>query len=127
MRPRGNEENGLIWYDEHIPYHQLPTVLSEAVARFAHLYGYGDTKCKLQSELLARPVHNPEDLKCHSPRNFRQKFSCTKPFHRYSSFRCGTRHAHSLYDWFMHHFRKMSYATCRDDMARHTTRFISVV
>ena len=32
MKPRGDEENGLNWDDVHIVYHQLSTVLSEAVA-----------------------------------------------------------------------------------------------
>ena len=79
MRPRGDEENGLNWDDGHIAYNQLSTVLSEAVVGFAHLYGYGESKCRLLSQLLARPVHNLEDLKCPSPRNFRYRFSCTKP------------------------------------------------
>ena len=127
MRPHGDQENGLNWDDGHIAYNQLSTVLSEAVAGFAHIYGYGESKCRLLSQLLARPVHNLEDLKCPSPRNFRHRFSCTKPCHRNSSFRCATRHAHSLFDWLMYHFRKMSYVTCPDDMTRHSARFVSAV
>jgi hypothetical protein len=99
MRPHGEEENSLNWDDGHIAFHQLSTVLSEDVAGFPLLYGYGESKCKLLSQLLARPVHNLENLKYPSPRNFRHRFSCTKPCHKYSSFRCATRHAHSLYDW----------------------------
>jgi len=41
MRPHGSAENGHNWDDGHIPYRQLETVLSEAVAGYAHLYGYG--------------------------------------------------------------------------------------
>jgi len=44
MRTHVDEENGLNWDDGHIAYHQLSTFLSEAVAGFAHLYGYGESK-----------------------------------------------------------------------------------
>ena len=62
MRPHGNRENGLNWDDGHIPYNQLSSVLNEAVAGFAHLYAYGDSKCTWISQLLGRPVHNLEDF-----------------------------------------------------------------
>ena len=80
MRPHGNKENGLNWDDGHIAYHQLSKVLSEAVAGFVHLYGYGESKCKLLSQLLGRPVHNLEDLHCPSPRHFRHKYSLPNRF-----------------------------------------------
>jgi len=127
MRPHGNSENGLNWDDGHIPYTQLASVLSEAVAGFAHLYAYGDSKCTFISQLLGRPVHNLEDFNCPSPRYFRPKFSCTKPCHRNPSFRCATRHAHSLYEWLMYHLLKVSYVTCPPDKLRHTARFVSAV
>jgi hypothetical protein len=41
MRCQGDTETGLNWVDGHIPYNELSTVLSEAVAGFAHLYVYG--------------------------------------------------------------------------------------
>jgi len=112
MRLHGDSENGLNWEDRYIPYNQLSSVLNEAVAGFAHLYAYGDSKCTLISQLLGRPVHNLEDFNCPSPHYFRHKFSCTKPCHRNPSFRCATRHAHSLYEWLMFHLQKMSYVTC---------------
>jgi hypothetical protein len=49
MRPRGDSENGLNWDDGHIPYNQLSLVVNEAVAGFAHLYAYDDSKCTLIS------------------------------------------------------------------------------
>ena len=42
MRPHGDEENGLNWDDGHTAYNQLSILLSEAVAGFAHIYGYGE-------------------------------------------------------------------------------------
>ena len=37
MRPHGYTENGINWDDGYIPYHQLSTVVSEAVVDFTHL------------------------------------------------------------------------------------------
>ena len=125
VRPHWNSEIGLNWDDGHFPYNQLSPVLNEVVAGFAHLYAYGDSKCTLISQLLSRPVHNLEDFYCPSSRYFRPKFSCTKPCHRNPSFRCATRHAHSLYEWLVYHLQKMSYVTCPDDKTRHTPRFVS--
>ena len=71
MRPDGDTENGLNWDDGHIPYYQLSTVLSESVVGFVYMYGYSESKCKFQSQLEGRPVHNLEDLNCPSPRHFR--------------------------------------------------------
>ena len=127
MRPRGNSENGLNWDDGHIPYTQLSSVKNEAVAGFAHLYAYGDSKCTFISQLLGRPVHNLEYFNCPSPRYFRPKFSCTKPCHRNPSFRCATRHAHSLYERLMCHLQKMPYVTCPYVKTRHAARFVSAV
>ena len=87
MRSHGNSENGLNWDDGHIPYTQLSSVLNDAVAGFAHLYAYEDSKCRMISQLLGRPVHNLEDFNCLSSRYLRPKFSCTKPCHRNPSFR----------------------------------------
>ena len=109
MMLHGDTENGLNLDDGHIPYHKLSTVQSEAVAGFAHLYGYGESKYKLLSQLLGRLVHNLEYLKCPSPWQFIHKYSCTKPCHRNPCFRCATRHAHSLYDSLMFHLQKMSF------------------
>ena len=127
MRPHGNCEKCLNWDHGHIPYTQFSSVLNEAVAGFAQLYSYGDSKCTLISQLLGRPVHNLEDLNCPSPCYFRPKYSRTKPCHRNPSFRCATRHAHSLYEWLMYHLQKISYITSPDDKTLHTARFISAL
>ena len=69
MRPHGDEENGLNWDEVPITYNQLSTVLSEAVVGFSNIYGYGESKCKLLSKLLARPVHNLDDQIAPPPAN----------------------------------------------------------
>ena len=79
MSSHGDTENCLNWDDGHIPYNQFSAVLYEAVAGFAHLYGYGVCKCTLISQLLARPVHNLENFDSLSPRHFRHK--CNLPYH----------------------------------------------
>ena len=127
MRCQGDTETGLNWDDGHIPYNELSTVLSEAVAGFAHLYVYGVSKCVLLSQMLGRPVHNLDDWWCPSPRNFRNIYSCTKQCHRNPSFCCATRHAHSLYEWLMLHLQKVCNITCPQDKKRHTARFVSAV
>ena len=91
-----------------IRYNQLEYVLNKAVAGFAHVYSYGDSKCTLISQLLGRPVNNLVDFNCPSPRYFRAKFSSTKSCHINTTFRCATRHSHFLYQWLMYHFQRMS-------------------
>src|SRR5215510_1126649 len=70
MLPHGSQENGLEWSGGHIEYHELYTVLSEAVANYAHLYAYGVVKCAFLGELLKRPVLNLVDFNCPSHENF---------------------------------------------------------
>ena len=127
MWPNGSSEIGLNWVDGHIPYTQYSSVMNEAVAGFALLYAYGDSKCTFIAQLLDRPVHNLDDFNCPSPRFFRPKFSCTKPCHRNPSFRYATRHAHSLYEWLMYHLQTISYITCPVDKTHRTARFVSAV
>jgi hypothetical protein len=62
MRTHGSEENQINWDDGIIPYEQVETALSEAIAGYAHLYSYGITKCKFLSDLLSRHAMNLEDL-----------------------------------------------------------------
>jgi len=38
MADHGSSQNGLNWADQHIEYKELHTVLTEAMAGFAHLY-----------------------------------------------------------------------------------------
>ena len=46
MVTHGSEENGNNLEVGHVAYHELYTVVSEAVARLSYLYGYGFAKCK---------------------------------------------------------------------------------
>jgi len=68
LATHGSDENGLNRDDGHINYHELFTVVSEAVAVFAHLYSYGVTKCKFLAEILGRPILILQDLTVLSPR-----------------------------------------------------------
>jgi len=52
MEPHGSKENGLNWSDGFIPYDQVQTVLSEAVAPYDHLYARGEDKCERLLEIL---------------------------------------------------------------------------
>ena len=59
--------NGINWIDGHIEYRELHTVLNEAVAGFVQLYAHGVPKCTFLARLTGRPIHNLEDVNCHSP------------------------------------------------------------
>ena len=74
MADHGSIENGINWMDVHIEYKELHTVLNEAVARFAHLYAYGISKCTFLAGLTGRPIHNLEDVNCPRQTN---SISCT--------------------------------------------------
>jgi len=67
MADHGSSENGQNWADGHIEYKELHTVLTEAVAGFAHLYAYGVSKCTFLARLTGRPIHNLQDLACSPP------------------------------------------------------------
>ena len=62
QEPLQDGVNGLNWADGHIEYKELHTVITEAVAGFAHLYAYGVSKCTFLAGLTGRPIHNLEDL-----------------------------------------------------------------
>jgi len=106
MSPHGSEENGLNWDDGIVPYNLLETALDETVARYAHLYSYGATKCQFLSDLLGRPVLNLEDFGCPSRHKLGSGYSCVLPCHSFSDISCATRNAHSFYKWLMYHFRQ---------------------
>jgi hypothetical protein len=126
MAPHGSPETGVNWDDGHVPYGQLSTVLSEAVAGYAHLYAYGETKCAFLSDLINRTFLNLEYFKCPSAENLKPpKYQCGFPCHRFPSVRCTTRGAQCLYEWLMHHFKTMSYVKCPPDFSRHSAQFIS--
>ena len=52
MESHGSNEKGFNWADGFIPYDQVQTVLSEAVAPYDHLYARGYAKCELLSDIL---------------------------------------------------------------------------
>jgi hypothetical protein len=67
IRLHGSAENGLNWEDGVIPYDQLFTVLSEAVAGYAHVYSRGTDKCEFLRKLLGRPIMDLNDFGCPQP------------------------------------------------------------
>jgi len=120
MTSHGSNDNGLNWVDRHIAYHDLYTVVSEAVAGFAQLYCYAITKCTFLSELLGRPILNLQDITCPQPKSFYHTRWCSLLCHKFPNVHCATKTAHSLYDWLIFHLRKKSYLRCRK--AWHVTR-----
>ena len=126
MTSHGSDENGLNWEDGHLAYHDLYTVLSEAVAGFAHLYCYGITKCKFLTELLGRPILNLQDFNCPQPASINHKRWCSLPCHKFPV-SCATKSAHTLHDLFMFHLQAKSYIRCPNDMTRHTSKFVSAI
>ena len=55
MNAHGSKESGLNWNDGHIPYDQLPRVLTEITAPFDHIYAYGSDKCDILNLYLKNP------------------------------------------------------------------------
>jgi len=45
MADHSSSENGVNWAEGYIEYKEFHTVITEAVAGFAHLYAYGVSKC----------------------------------------------------------------------------------
>jgi hypothetical protein len=76
MEPHGSKKSVLSWSDGYIPYDQVQTVLSEAVAIYDHLYGRGEDKCELLNGILNRPIHNYEDLQCPDPMELKSDVHC---------------------------------------------------
>ena len=55
MNLHGPEKCGLNWDDGIVPYNLLETALSETIARYAHLYSYGATKCQFLADCPVAP------------------------------------------------------------------------
>jgi hypothetical protein len=127
MEPHGSESNGLSWDDGHIPYYTLHATVDEAVAGYPHLYCFGHEKCTFINELLGRPVHNLEDLKCPPSTHLKPRYTCHIPCHKFPNVSCATKNAYSLYNWLTYHFQKRSYVRCPKDITRHTAMFVSGV
>ena len=127
MLPHGSKENGLNWADGHIDYHELYTVLSEAVANYSHLYAYGVIKCAFLSALLQRPILNLEDFNCPSHENFVSEYRCYLQCHKYKNILCATANAHVYHDWLKYHFKTKSYVKFPTANSRHTSAFLSAM
>jgi hypothetical protein len=110
MALHGDVDNRLHWADGHITYEQLFSVLSEAVAEYAHLYAYCTSKCAFPTGVLGLTVINLQEFGCLPPTNFRPKFNCFMSCHKFPNIRCATKHARSFYDWLLYlfHTKEMS-------------------
>jgi len=64
MADHGSSGNSLNWADGHIEYKELHTVLTKALAGFAHHYAYGVSKCTFLVGLTGRRIHILEDIEC---------------------------------------------------------------
>jgi hypothetical protein len=62
MADHGSPEKGINWADRLIDYKDLHTVVTEAVAGFAHLYAYGVSNVTFLSSLTGRMIHNLGDM-----------------------------------------------------------------
>ena len=123
----GTNENGLIWEDVHIAYHELYTVARDALARFAHLYACGVSKCKFLTEYLWRSILNLQDFNCPLPTSSNHKYWCSMSCHKFPNINCSTITTHSLYDWLIYHLQAKYYVKCPKDMTRHTAKFVSAI
>ena len=99
--PHGSDENGLKWEDGHKAYHEMYTMLSEAVAWFVHLYVYDVTKWKFLSELFARQILILQDFNCPQPSSINHRSRCCLPCHKFPNVSCSTKTAHFLHDLLM--------------------------
>ena len=124
MIPHGSEEIGtmalfLTTYWKPLSMRQLQDI--------DHLYSYGATKCQFLSDLLVRPVLNLEDFGCPTRHKVGSGYSCVLPCHSFSGISCGTRNAHSFYEWMMYQFKTKSYVKCPKEVSRHDAMFISAI
>ena len=64
IEDHGSTVNGINWIDGHMEYTELHTVVNEAVARFAHLYSHGVSKCTFLARLTGRKIQILEYVNC---------------------------------------------------------------
>jgi hypothetical protein len=62
MAPHSSAENFLSWDDGIVDFVGLHETLSEAMSGYAHLYAYGEEKCRFLTNLLGQPIRNLEDI-----------------------------------------------------------------
>ena len=127
MEPHGSKESGLNWSDGYIPYDQIFTVLSEAVAIYDLMYARKIEKCQLRNSIQGRPIHNYEVLQCPVPQELKSDVHCYLTCHSYPHRRCATRNAWALHCWLQYLFRTKSYIKRPRNHTRHTAQFSSGV
>jgi hypothetical protein len=127
MAPHGSAESGLNWNDGHIPYAQVQTVLTKAVAHYDHLYARGYDKCELLMGILNRPIYNCEDIQGPDPQELKAEVNCYLICHAYPHMRCATRNAYAQHCWLEYHLKTKSYLKCPSNHGRQTPHFASSV
>jgi hypothetical protein len=91
MADHGSSENFINLDDGRIEYKDLYTLVTEAVAGFAHLYAYGVSNVTFLSTLTGLTIHNLNDVDCPTPDPFNHKHWCTLPCHKLPKFACATK------------------------------------
>ena len=127
MEPHGSKENGLNWTDGFIPYNQVKTILSEAVANYVHLYARGYDKCELLHDIFDRPIHNYEDLQCPDPMELKSDVQSHPPCYSFPHMRCAARNASAQHGWLVYHLKHKSFIKCPRNHGHHTVQFASGV
>ena len=127
MEPHVSKENGLNWADGFIPYDQVKTVLSEAVAPYDHVYARGYDKCEFLHDILDRTIHNYEDLQCPDQKEMKSNVHCQLTCHAFLDMRCATRNAHAQHWWLQFHFNTKSYIKYPRNHGRQSVQFASCV
>ena len=121
----GSSEKGINWADWHTEYKELRTVITEVVLGFAHLYAYNVSKVTFPSNLTGRTIHKLEYVNCPPTDAFHHIHRCTLPCHKFTTFACATKTAHSLYEWLMHYKQTKDYVQCPPDVTQRTSDFIA--
>ena len=102
----GYSGNGLNLADGRIGYKELHTVITEAVAVYAHIYVYGVSKFTFLAELGRRPIHNVEYLEFPPPATYNCSRWFILPCHKFPRYPFANKTAHSLYDLLTYSLQK---------------------
>ena len=127
MADHGSSHNGLNSADGLIDYKVLRTFIAEAVVSFANPYAFGVSKFTFHAGLTARPIRNLKDLECPPHISFNHKRCSTLPWHKFPTFVCATKTAHSLYDWLMYCLQKKNYVLYRFDITSRTNEYVAAL
>ena len=127
MEPHSSEENGLNWNDGFIPYDQVFTVLSEAVAIYIICTRWGMTSANYSTVFWADPYTITRPSRAPIRRELKSEVHCYLTCHSYPHIRCATRNAWALHCWRKYNFKTKSYIKCPPKHTRHTAQFSSGV